>query len=91
MIKIDSEGSQQKILGVISRSFQPYYHKQRELTSAEYYDEIPFLPLAPMQNELKGLQHEEKCHGYYHDCDDRWDELSITFQQAGMIVVLGDQ
>jgi hypothetical protein len=79
------------ILGVISRSVQFYYHKRRKLTSAEYYDEIPRLPLAPMQSELNGPQREEKYHGYNHDCDDRWDELSVTFQQAGMIVVLGDQ
>ena len=44
-----------------------------------------------MQSELNGPQREEKYYGYNHDCDDRWDELSVTFQQAGMIVVLGDQ
>ena len=80
-----------KILGVISWSVRFYYHKLRKLTSAEYHDGIIFLPLAPMQNELNGPQHEEKCRGDNHDGDNRRNELLVTFPQAGMIVVLGDQ
>ena len=47
-----------------------------------------FMQLGHWIDRVGGM---EKCRGDNHDGDHRRNELPVTFQQAGMIVVLGDQ